>query len=449
MVDKINEAKLGSMSVTQIGISSWPTARGSQTEFTRHHGKANSDRFKKALRTGDPLADALVEFEGKQRMRAGKQLQQGLEFGLASLEQPDTTVASLLRSTEPLCTREEQALISTGPRAWCAVPFRLHLLSMSAGALIGIYSSPSIASVLSATGRLQNDTDTRLRMTARWLSSTMLPGSLAPGKAGYIATVQLRLMHARARRAARRNGHDEARFGTPINQIDLAHTWLAFTLGSMRAEASLGFAPSDTSVSETYAYWQRLARLLGIDDKLVGNIRSHADAEGLEAMIGTTSGTPERASVTLTEQTLRAVANALDEISALPGSVSRKVLETLVRRIHGDNRADVLEVGSTPGLGALMAPVTALARVHRAAQRDPIKHWSFARAGRYGDALTVALSARENQPGYATPLIELASASARLLIDGPETRIPANDDLTIVPRATTGTDLPTRFGRAA
>lgn len=437
------------MSRTPIGISNWPTARGTQAEFKKRHGKANSDRFGKALRTGDPLADALVATEGERATLVSRQLQIGLLHGLDSLDDPDELVAALLQSTEPLRTREESALVSTGPRAWCTVPYRLHLLSMSAGALISVYSSSSIASVLTATGRLQIDTERRLLSTARWLSSTMLPGSLARGEPGYVATVRLRLSHARARRSARAGGHDEARFGIPINQVDLAHTWLAFTLGSMRAQASLGFKATETSVSETYRYWHRLARLLGIDDSFVASIQCHADAEELERMIGSTSGMPGRASVTLTEQTLATVAEALDELSVLPASTSRKILETIVRRIHGDTRADELEVGATPGFGALLSPVTALAMVHRATRRDPIERWSADRAGRYADALRQALSGRERQSGHACARIAITDANGKPTSDRTAGKRRANDDRAIASAPLRGATLALRLDRAA
>ena len=404
------------MPVVPITGDRWPTDRSGRDAFAHRHGSAWCERFHAALLTGDPLADAIVAIGGERAVEVRRQLAQGLVSGLASLDDPDETVVDLLRETESVPSHVDAALITSGPRAWYDVPFRLHLLSMSAGALVGVYTSPSIASVLSATGRLGTDTERRLHDTASWLTTTMLPGSLAVGEAGYIATVELRLVHAHARRTARRRGHDERRFGTAINQVDLARTWLAFTLTAMRAEASLGFAPNEAEIAENYGYWQQVAHLLGIDPGLVGNVRSHADAECLERMVDSVSGAPDRKSVALTQRMLAVVADALDGMTALPNGVSRKVLETLVRRFHGDARTDALEVGRAAGLGALMAPVIALARVHRALQRRDVVSWSAAGAGRYADALATALADQTAVPQTVTPVVAVAQAPTALAI---------------------------------
>jgi len=404
------------MSVESIEANRWPAERGACETFARRFGGAWRERFHTALTTGDPLADSVVAIGGARGAEVRRQLASGLITGLASLERPDEAVANLLRETESVPERVDGALIASGPRSWYDVPYRLRLLSMSAGALIGVYASPPIASVLSATRRLNENTERRLRDTACWLSSTMLPGSLAVGEAGYVASVQLRLLHAHARRAVRRRGHDERRFGTAINQVDLARTWLAFTLSAMRAEASLGFVPSETEIAENYGYWQQLAHLLGIDAGLVGSVCSHADAECLEAMVQATSGAPGEESVILTERTLGVVAEALDGMSAIPRGASRKVLETLVRRFHGDEQADALELGHTPGLGALMAPVIALARGHRAARRRDTVRWSAASAGRYADALATALADQVRVPQLDPRIVDVARPPARLAI---------------------------------
>jgi hypothetical protein len=48
------------------------------------------------------------------------------------------------------------------------------------------------------------------------------------------------MMHAHMRRLARDRGFDETAHGVPINQVDLARTWMDFTLTSLTAEERLG-----------------------------------------------------------------------------------------------------------------------------------------------------------------------------------------------------------------
>ena len=382
------------MSVTPTGRSCWPIDRGSSSTFGQRYGTASRRHFHDALQTGDPLADAVVAVRGERGAKVRTQLADGLAFGLDTIDEPDPVIANLLQATESAATHVDPSLIVRGPRAWYDVPFRLHVLAMTAGALIDVYGSPSIASVLTATGRLNVSTEQRLRDTARWLASTMLPGSLAIGETGYVATVELRLIHAHARHAARRRGHDDSRHGVAINQVDLARTWLAFTLTGLRAEAALGYAASEAAVVEHYGYWQQVAHLLGIDPALVGGVRGHADAERLEAQILSISGQPDGASIALTSRTLETVARALDDVSRLPPSTSRSVLDALVRRLHGSTRAASLGVAKRPVVDTLMTPVIALVRAHRSLMRDDAAHWNAAAIGRYADALHAALGPR-------------------------------------------------------
>jgi len=123
------------------------------------------------------------------------------------------------------------------------VPAAAHVVSLSAGALIRVYESPSISQVLATSGRLIEGADRRIRETGKWVSTVMLPGSLRPGGPGYVATLQVRMLHANMRRLARSRGFDEAAYGAPINQVDLARTWMDFTLTSLRAEETDGLRP--------------------------------------------------------------------------------------------------------------------------------------------------------------------------------------------------------------
>jgi hypothetical protein len=93
----------------------------------------------------------------------------------------------------------------------------------------------------------------------------MLPNGLVRGAHGYVATIQVRLLHARVRNAALRHGWDTAAWGTPINQVDMANTWLDFTLTPYRALTKLGFEFTTAELRDAYHLWQYLGHLLGIE----------------------------------------------------------------------------------------------------------------------------------------------------------------------------------------
>lgn len=163
---------------------------------------------------GDPLADAVTArlFEDPARIRA--QLDTGLRGGLASIHNPDPAVAALLESTEQFTTSLDDAFLENGARPFHSMPPAVHIVSLSMGSLIRVYESPSIAAVLSGTGRLTTGAENRIRETGKWLGTAMLPGALRVGAPGYIGTLGVRLLHARIRYAAMRSGFAERQHQT-------------------------------------------------------------------------------------------------------------------------------------------------------------------------------------------------------------------------------------------
>ena len=401
------------MSIVPFVDKRWPSSRGERATFVRRFGAAPTDRLQRAINRGDPVADALVAIGGNRGMLVRRQVAHGLRFGLASLDAPDEAVVRLLEETESVPAHVDEALIASGPPGWYAVPRSMHLASMSAGALLGLYAAPSIAGVLSSTDRLLSNAGHRLRDTAHWLSMSMLPGSLAVGQAGYVATVEVRLLHAHMRRKTRRRGHDERAFGVPINQADLALTWLGFTLTSMRAEASIGFDLSEAEIAGNYGYWQQQAHLLGIDAELVGDVRDHDDASRLEELLRTTaSGTPE-ASVALTEHTLRVAAEELEGMLPVPGGTGEGVLRALATRFDGDGLGRALGEGSRPAFTPLLTPFAAAARVQRSAARRDTTQWNTTCANRVIEARELLADAANDEPNAYQRLSLALDASVR------------------------------------
>ena len=399
------------MSVVPIGRKRWPSRRGNRAAFARRFGPAWTGTLQHALTRGDPLADALVAIDGVRGVEVRRQLARGFVDGLASLDEPDEAVAALLADTERVPPHVDAALVASGPPGWYTVPLPLHLVSMSAGALVGLYAASSIARVLSSTGCLMNGAEHRLRDTARWLSTSMLPGSLAPGREGYVATLQVRLLHAHMRQATRRRGHDEAAFGVPVCQADLAFTWLGFTLASMRAEAAAGFDLDEAEIAGTYRYWRQTAHLLGLDADLVGDIESHDDAEQLEERLWMTMGETPDASALLAARTLDVVGAELERLTPLPGGAGDVVLRALIRRFHGAERAEALDAGGGRALERLLGPLATAARAHRFVSRRDAARWEATCTSRVDEALAREVAARSDAPNAYERLVATLDAS--------------------------------------
>jgi hypothetical protein len=68
------------------------------------------------------------------------------------------------------------------------------------------------------------------------------------------------------RSSALKHGWDAAEWGVPISQVDVARTWLDFTLTPSRALAALGIELTQAEQNSLYQYWHYIAYLLGLED---------------------------------------------------------------------------------------------------------------------------------------------------------------------------------------
>ena len=355
--------------------SSWPHSRSRRASIVAQFGETRAELVERALTTGDPLADAVVEeiHAGGRPVRIA--LAAGIRNGLASLDDPPPAVAALLAQAESRPDYADDALLDAGCRPYFSAHPAAHAISLSAGALIRVYDSPSIAGVLTATGRLVDAAERRLQETGTWVNSAMLPGGMRPGAHGYIATLQVRMLHAHMRRFTRAHGYDEAAFGVPINQVDLARTWMDFTITSYNAEESLGFGRTPSEIAEVYKYWWYVAHVLGIDARLVEGISSHDQAARVDAMLQAVTGPPGPDSAELAEATLSAIGGVLNEIISIPKVAAMQALYALTRRFHGHDLGDELRLPRGAAADALLSPGIAAIRHHRSRLRTDPAAW--------------------------------------------------------------------------
>src|ERR1700728_3184264 len=265
-------------------VIAWPTKRGQESGVVLQFGQARARLARWALVTGDPLADAAAAEIHEQGRPARAALEQGIQGGLSSVAGAPPAVTALLADAERLPAFAGGDLPDRGCAPFYMTPNPVHMISLSAGALIRVYESPSISKVLATTGRLIDGADRRIRETGKWVSSVMLPGSLHPGGVGYAATLRGRMLHANMRHLARARGFDEAAYGAPINQVALARTWMDFTVTSLRAEKAMGFGLTTSETATFYRYWWLLAHLLGIDPRLVEGISSNEQAARVDEL---------------------------------------------------------------------------------------------------------------------------------------------------------------------
>lgn len=345
--------------MTDATLAPWPTGRGSYADIERRFGADRAQLLHRALVTGDPLADAVVDELHEHGGSARADLVRGIGHGLATLENPMPATAALLEQTESSVERADPELLDRGSLPHFGPRGSVHIISLSAGALVRVYQVPSISRVLAITGRLVDGAERRIRETGAWQAEALLPGALRAGGPGYVATLQVRLLHAQMRRLARSREYAEASLGAPINQVDLVRTWLDFTLTSYQAESLMGWGYSREDQASLYRCWRLIGSLLGIDPELLAGIENNGAAVVLDELMEAVTGDPITESAELAAATLDAMADLLAETLRLPRWVNLAVLRSLTRRFHGASRSDRLRVPRTPVADVVLAVLIA------------------------------------------------------------------------------------------
>jgi hypothetical protein len=401
MTGSVNDRRAdGSDPTSAPGLASWPSARSRRATIVAQFGGERADLAQWALTTADPLADALAAAIHAEGAGVRAEFVHGVSEGLASLADPHRSVVALLAKAEALPDYADDDLLDHGSAPYYTSPMPVHLVSLSAGALIRVYESPSIANVLTTTGRLIEGAQRRIRETGQWVATTMLPGALRVGQPGYVATLQVRLLHAQKREVARRRGFDEAAFGAPINQIDLARTWMDFTLTSLRAEEQMGFGLTSNESATLYRYWWLLAHLLGIDARLVEGIASNEQAARVDELLQAVTGPPIPESAQLAAATVRSVSSDLHEFLSVPTGLGARGLSTLARRFHGETVSDELGLSYSATASAAMNKAVQVVRSRRSKlRRDPVR-WAAA-CERHLDDARQRLATITDRPEYA------------------------------------------------
>ncbi|MEV5843554.1 oxygenase MpaB family protein [Streptomyces sp. NPDC051985] len=305
--------------------------------------------IKRSLHVGDPLADAVITEMDELGGPARRLFNEGLKNGLASLEgDVPPAIAALLKEVWDVPDWVDTEKLAVGETGYLSVEVQWTQIALALGSLLPEYSTPRIAAVLAGTGRLVTTTQRRLQETGKWLNSVALPGGLVLGGPGYLDTVQVRLMHARVRATNQKHGWDTETLGTPINQVDLARTWLDFTYSPLEALQTLGITFTDEELTGLYRYWQYVAYLLGVDPAIYRSINDHKQAGEWYDAIAEVSGEPDENSVALTSATVEVLTETLSELTLkTPVPLTKDLVAAFARHILGDELCDRLGVGTS------------------------------------------------------------------------------------------------------
>jgi len=203
-----------------------------------------------------------------------------------------------------------------------------------------------------------------------------------------VATLQVRMLHANMRRLVRDRGFDEAMFGVPINQVDLARTWMDFTVTALQAEEDMGYGLTSREQAVLYQYWWMIAHLLGVDPLMIEGVSSNEQARRVDEQYRAVSGPLVSESVALAKATIGSMAQLPRARSRIPLPIGISVMSTLARRFHGAAIADELQLPQNLLLDKALTVAIGHIRVRRAKLRADPERWVAARLRNLANART-------------------------------------------------------------
>lgn len=305
-------------------------------------------RLARLLYTGDPLADALIE--DLPRHRHGRQiLMNGIQLGLSSLDSPPSAIEAFLQDAETVPPWMDEEAHKKPVAGYLSVPRTWFEISVIAS-LFHLYSSPAIAAVLMQTGKISQNAAERFAEAGKWIDKVMVPGALLRGQPGYVATVRVRLVHAHVRAVCLQQGWDVDKWGVPINQLDMARTWLSFAYVPILTLDKLGFSLVHLDLKPHFRLWEYIGQLLGIEPDLI------VDIDELTELSDAANGAPGEDSRVLAAGLLDYAVRSCQKWPL--NKLSRSAACAVSRVALGNNMADALAIPHTV-LQRLMLAVVA------------------------------------------------------------------------------------------
>ncbi|MHA7833624.1 MAG: oxygenase MpaB family protein [Algiphilus sp.] len=221
-----------------------------------------------ALMHGDPLADAVVDWMHSVGMREGwRVFQRALDEGLDAIEDPPEALAELLRHCEQWPAWVEPETMARGARVVHELGMTSHYVLRDV-ALMGGYQAAAINPPLILTGALDGGTARRIAETMQWVVDATASGGLERFAPGFKSTLHVRVLHALIRqRLSRRADWDTAELGLPINQTDMAATFLGFSVVQLFAVRFMGVPLNRRDARAVMHLWKAIAWLIGTDER--------------------------------------------------------------------------------------------------------------------------------------------------------------------------------------
>ena len=306
------------------------------------------DRLAPYLLRVDPLADAAAEALAALPPGRGWALfNEALARGVAEVSDAPGALRDLFAEVDRVPPWVDWAALDEGGSLLMRAGMMGGIV-LGARAIVLGYASPAGNKPLVFSGRLKEQAARRLNETSRFVQAVCRPGGMRRSADGFHITLKVRLMHAEVRRMIQRSGRwDEARWGAPINQQDMASTTLLFSVVVLDGLRLLGFEFSNEEAERYQQLWRYVSRVIGCDAELTP--ASVLEARQLSDLIYATQGPPDDDSRALTKALIEAPFSAVKTpAEGRRARVQNEIGKTMVRALLGDTMADALGVPLSP-----------------------------------------------------------------------------------------------------
>jgi len=222
---------------------------------------------------GDRIADpyaALMPQYGFRRLT--QMLTDACDHGLESVKDAPPELQAFIEAMERVPEWLDMELVEEGARAERPAMAVISPFSLRA-AFIATFMNKYAALPMAFTGTLSNESAARrVKETATFFATSVMPGALARGGPGFKAAAMVRLMHSMVRFNVMRKGRwDVSVYGVPIPQVDqmpaglIGITMIAAKI--VKAGGRIGFTPAERARVELSRY---RCYLLGLPEALLG-----------------------------------------------------------------------------------------------------------------------------------------------------------------------------------
>ena len=233
-----------------------------------HHG----------LFDGDPVMDRYIQsrLEQSPGKPDWREFHQALHSPKPSEFQGSDALQTLLKSTCTNPTWVDRNLIEDG------VQF-IHSTGRAATdvlrdmALMGGYLMVAFNKTLILTGELEKGAAPRLASTAQWWLKVVNPQANIAGGDGALATLRVRWMHALVRYQLSNSPQwDSRQWGLPINQVDMAATYLGFSAVMLLGLRKMGIVVTPRNSRAVMQLWKLIGWQMGVKEQWLVDTEAQA-----------------------------------------------------------------------------------------------------------------------------------------------------------------------------